>query len=56
MPLRARVGRHTRNGGRHCQNWPDDHFLERLVPDLLEKKNTQGNGGNITARAGPSIG
>jgi hypothetical protein len=23
-------------------------FLERLVPDLLEKKNSQGNGGNTT--------
>jgi hypothetical protein len=27
-------------------------FLERLVPDLLEKKNPQGNGGNTTAAAG----
>jgi len=26
-------------------------FLERLVPDLLEKKNPQGNGGNSTAGA-----
>lgn len=26
-------------------------FLERLVPDLLEKKNSQGNGGNATAGA-----
>jgi hypothetical protein len=24
MPLRGRVGRHSRDGGRHCQNWPDD--------------------------------
>ena len=27
-------------------------FLERLVPDLLEKKNSQSNGGNSTAGAG----
>ena len=27
-------------------------FLERLVPDLLEKKNPQGNGANSTAGAG----
>ena len=27
-------------------------FLERLVPDLLEKKNPQGNGGNSAAAAG----
>jgi hypothetical protein len=27
-------------------------FVERLVPDLLEKKNSQGNGGNSTGAAG----
>ena len=27
-------------------------FLERLVPDLLEKKNSQSNGSNPTAGAG----
>src|SRR6266446_8586285 len=27
-------------------------FMERLVPDLLEKRNSQGNGGNSTATAG----
>jgi hypothetical protein len=27
-------------------------FLERLVPDLLEKKNSQGNGSNSAAAAG----
>jgi hypothetical protein len=26
-------------------------FLERLVPDLLEKKNPQANGGNNTGAA-----
>jgi hypothetical protein len=30
-------------------------FLERLVPDLLEKKNPQGNGGNTTAGASAPI-
>jgi hypothetical protein len=30
-------------------------FLERLVPDLLEKKNPQGNGGNTTAGASTPI-
>ncbi len=24
MPIRARVGRHAKAGGRHCQNWADD--------------------------------
>jgi len=24
MPLRGRVGRHNKTGGRHCQNWADD--------------------------------
>ena len=32
MPIRARVGRHTRQGGRQCQNWPDD---QRTVKELL---------------------
>jgi hypothetical protein len=32
MALRARVGRHTGDGGRQCQNWPDD---QRTVVDLL---------------------
>jgi len=31
-------------------------FLERLVPDLLEKKNSQGNGGNPAAGAAASTG
>jgi hypothetical protein len=31
-------------------------FLERLVPDLLEKKNSQGNGSNTTAGAAVSTG
>jgi hypothetical protein len=32
MALRARVGRHTSDGGRHCQNWPDD---QQTVISLL---------------------
>jgi hypothetical protein len=27
-------------------------FLERLVPDLLEKRNSQGNGGNSAGTSG----
>jgi hypothetical protein len=34
MPIRARVGRHTRAGGRHCQNWADD---QQTVIDLLNR-------------------
>jgi hypothetical protein len=34
MPLRARVGRHTRDGGRQCQNWPDD---QQTVIGLLNR-------------------
>ena len=34
MPLRGRVGRHTRTGGRHCQNWPDD---QQNVISLLNR-------------------
>lgn len=41
MPIRARVGRHTRAGGRHCQNWVDD---QRVVIDLLNRVSTA-NGG-----------
>lgn len=41
MPIRARVGRHTRAGGRHCQNWVDD---QKTVVDLLNRISTA-NGG-----------
>jgi hypothetical protein len=34
MPIRARVGRHTRSGGGHCQNWADD---QKAIIDLLNK-------------------
>jgi hypothetical protein len=30
--LRGRVGRHTRSGGRQCQNWADD---QKTVMDIL---------------------
>ena len=34
MPIRARVGRHTRVGGRQCQNWADD---QQTVIDLQNR-------------------
>jgi len=34
MSLRGRVGRHTHDGGRHCQNWPDD---QQSVISLLNR-------------------
>jgi hypothetical protein len=34
MPLRARVGKHTKDGGRQCQNWADD---QKTVIDLLNR-------------------
>jgi hypothetical protein len=30
-------------------------FLERLVPDLLEKKNTPANGGNTSTASGSAL-
>jgi hypothetical protein len=41
MSLRARVGRHTREGGRQCQNWADD---QQKVTGLLNHIDTN-NGG-----------
>jgi hypothetical protein len=41
MPIRARVGRHTRDGGRHCQNWSDD---QQTIVNLLNSVSI-GNGG-----------
>jgi hypothetical protein len=41
MALRGRVGRHTQQGGRQCQNWSDD---QQQVIDLLNKISVQ-NGG-----------
>jgi hypothetical protein len=34
MPIRARVGKHTRAGERQCQNWADD---QKTVIDLLNR-------------------
>ena len=47
MPLRGRVGRHNKTGGRHCQNWADD---QQTVIDLLNRISA-GEGG-----AGGSLG
>ena len=47
MPIRGRVGRHRRDGGRHCQNWIDD---QHVVVDLLNQISV-GDGG-----AGGSLG
>jgi hypothetical protein len=34
MSIRARVGRHNKSGGRHCQNWADD---QAIVVSLLNQ-------------------
>jgi hypothetical protein len=49
MPIRARVGRHTRAGGRHCQNWADD---QKVVIDLLNRipRTSGGTQGSLTPR------
>jgi hypothetical protein len=49
MPLRGRVGRHTRLGGRQCQNWADDQ--QTIIALLKSIPVSQGGaGGNITGR------
>ena len=49
MPIRARVGKHTKAGGRQCQNWADD---QRTVVDLLNRIPTAsgGAGGGLRPR------
>ena len=49
MALRGRVGRHTRLGGRQCQNWTDD---QQVVIALLNSipVSQGGAGGSITGR------
>jgi hypothetical protein len=47
MSLRARVGRHTKNGGRHCQNWEVD---QKTVIDLLNRT------ANVDGGAGGTLG
>ncbi len=54
MALRARVGRHTRHGGQHCQNWPDD---QKSVIALLNRipVNDGGTGGGLNGNIGGRI-
>src|SRR5260370_32194760 len=49
MSIRARVGRHTRSGGRHCQNWADD---QKVIIDLLNHipLTSGGTGGGLNPR------
>ena len=49
MPLRGRVGRHAKTGGKHCQNWPDD---QQLVLSLLNQIAVPqgGTGGDLSGR------
>ena len=49
MSIRARVGRHTRAGGRQCQNWADD---QKTVIDLLNRVPVAngGTGGSLRPR------
>ena len=49
MPIRARVGKHTRAGERQCQNWADD---QKAVIDLLNRISAAsgGAGGGLKPR------
>jgi hypothetical protein len=49
MPIRARVGKHTRAGERQCQNWADD---QKVVIDLLNRSPvaSSGAGGGLKPR------
>ena len=49
MPIRARVGRHTRSGGGHCQNWADD---QKAIIDLLNSipRTSGGTQGGLNPR------
>jgi hypothetical protein len=49
MALRARVGRHTKLGGRHCQNWAED---QQTIIDLLNRIPVAdgGTGGKLNGR------
>ena len=49
MPIRARVGRHTRSGGGHCQNWADD---QKVIIDLLNSipRTSGGTQGGLNPR------
>jgi hypothetical protein len=48
MPLRARVGRHTRGGGRNCQNWPDDQ--QTVIGLLTRVPGPAGGAGSLSAK------
>jgi hypothetical protein len=54
MSLKGRVGRHTRHGGQHCQNWPDD---QKSVITLLNRipVNDGGAGGGLNGNIGGRI-
>src|SRR5262245_64898777 len=49
MPLRGRVGRHTKAGGRQCQNWTQD---QQTVIALLNRIPARDGGteGNLGGR------
>jgi hypothetical protein len=47
MPIRARVGKHTRAGGQQCQNWADD---QKTVIDLLNRISTAYGGAGAGLR------
>ena len=49
MTLKARVGRHAKTGGRHCQNWSED---QTKIVVLLNKMSVQsgGAGGSLNPR------
>ncbi len=49
MSIKARVGRHTQLGGRHCQNWADD---QKTVIGLLNRISVAngGTGGSLNPR------
>ena len=49
MAIRARVGRHTRSGGGHCQNWADD---QKVIIDLLNSipRTSGGTQGSLNPR------
>jgi len=49
MPIQARVGRHNKQNGRHCQNWADD---QRIIVGLLNRipAHQGGAGGTLKPR------
>lgn len=49
MPIRARVGRHAKTGGQHCQNWSQD---QQAIVGLLNRIpiDRSGAGGRLKPR------